>query len=100
MRETNDRWARGFRWILRHTPPSSRVADDDAELTFSDACRAAERRGRFALLRQGLAEYWDLTRCMVRLRLGREPAGIRARTKTTRPEGPDATGGGSRMIDD
>jgi putative ABC transport system permease protein len=100
MRTTHHRLARGFRWIRRLAPPSSRIVDDDAELTFSDACRAAAGRGRFALLRQGLAEYWDLVRCVIRLRLGRAPAGIRARTGATRPERPDATGGGSRMIDD
>jgi putative ABC transport system permease protein len=94
-------WARGFRSILRFAPRPRRAFDRDGAVdTFLEACRAASTRGRIALARQGLAEYWDLVRCLIRLRLGRDPASISAHARAIRPEHRNANGGGSRMVDD
>src|SRR4030095_15297786 len=92
---------RGFRWIHRLAPRTACVpGEDDALATFMEGCRAAHaHHGTPGLWRHALAEYWDLTRCVIRLRLGRDPGRIQSRTADRRASR-HARRGGSRMVDD
>jgi hypothetical protein len=62
-----ERAFRSLRWL---TPREDRaLRSEDAAETFRDRCLDSNARGRtLALLGQGLAECWDVVRCVVRRR--------------------------------
>jgi putative ABC transport system permease protein len=94
---------RAFRSLRRLAPRADHgIRSEAAAQTFRDRCREAHARGGvFALGLEGLAECWDVVRCVAQRRTGRGPGLITATRPRRQPSrDPGDPRGGLSMIDD